>query len=278
MVLRPPSADAESQDAQAAKALKLLRCYLSGDTTGLTEQEREVLAVVRLVVPHLEAERWEKRNSTDPPAALLGSQIIQLALCVRSAMKGLAVKEQFDIYQAKLSSEAFGEGGEDVEARVGWASKRHLEDFSKRLEELLKTTYVPSGNRSILAVLAESVDVPLSNHRFQDASSASSAPNNVINLETDEAFAGRSEEDKVFLRQIQALVAEQGTIHHSEVIQRIQGKKIPIPSSFRGQIGWKWFLDMLRRCDEFTVSSLNATNPQISLQAQSKRRRVDRAP
>ena len=123
----------------------------------LSEEERKILSAVRLVVAEVETQNWEKRESSDPQAALLGSQLIQFALAIHGNIHGLPVKSQLDVYKNRLSTRALAvgspEAGQEVEGRVGRVAMRRLEDFSRLLQPHLSAVRVPPGNQSLLALL-----------------------------------------------------------------------------------------------------------------------------
>ena len=165
VVLRPPRAEPGTNGAYLQEeAQRLLQSYLSGNTGNLTEEDRKVLHMVRLVVAELETRQWEKTKTGHPQVALLGSQVIQFALAVRSAIQGVSVKGQRNIYKERLCTEALGAGrqdaGEQVENRVGRIPTASLEKLSSMLEPFLSHVVahnVPPGSHSVLTILDDGI-------------------------------------------------------------------------------------------------------------------------
>lgn len=128
VVLRPPPAEPGPNGAYLQEeAQRLLQSCLSGNTGSLTEEDRKALHMVRLVIAELEA-AVGKNQDWSPASCFLGSQMIQFALAVRSAIQGVSLKGQRNIYKERLSTEALGAGrqdaGEQLENRVAppWKS------------------------------------------------------------------------------------------------------------------------------------------------------------
>lgn len=272
VVLRPPRAEPGPNGAYLQEeAQRLLQSYLSGNTGNLTEEDRKVLHMVRLVVAELETRQWEKTKTGHPQAALLGSQVIQFALAVRSAIQGVSVKGQRNIYKERLSTEALGAGrqdaGEQVESKVGRIPSAFLKNLSSMLEPCLRHIVAP-GSRSVLTILDDGIQAqtPV---RIREVHRAPTHPAGTILVDDDDPFAHASEGDKEFLRSIKSILEEQrgNKIHFSALIERIRGREVQVPVSFRRQNNWRWLRDMLDEWQSvFKVHPSNSSNPEIKLE------------
>ena len=251
----------------------------------LSEEERKILSAVRLVVAEVETQNWEKRESSDPQAALLGSQLIQFALAIHGNIRGLPVKSQLDVYKNRLSTRALAAGspeaGQEVEGRLGRAAMRRLEDFSQLLQPHLSAVRVPPGNQSLLALLDAGIQgvtlhgaPEMGTHSFgtgeEDESEAA-----VVVDDDDEPFGSASAEDKAFLQLVQGILLQRErthwSTHFSTLTEEIRRQQVTIPSRFRSTLGWRWLMQMLREWHSvFRVGSAhsaasNDTNPLISV-------------
>lgn len=163
VVLRPPPAEPGPNGAYLQEeAQRLLQSCLSGNTGSLTEEGRKALHMVRLVVAELEA-AVGKNQDWSPASCFLGSQVIQFALAVRSAIQGVSLKGQRNIYKERLSTEALGAGrqdaGEQLENRVGRIPSASLEKLSSMLEPFLShvVAHLPPGSHSVLTILDDGI-------------------------------------------------------------------------------------------------------------------------
>ena len=280
-MLRPPRAEAGPNGAYLQEeAQRLLQSYLSGNTGNLTEEDRKILHMVGLVVAEMETRQWEKTKTGHPQTTLLGSQVIQFALAVRSAIRGVSAKGQRSIYKERLSTEALGAGrqdaGEQVENRVGRIPSASLEQLSRMLEPFLRhvVAHVPTGSHSVLTILDDGIQAQTS-VQIREVHRAPTDPAATIVVDDDDPFAHAPEGDKEFLRNIKSIVAgERGNkIYFSALTERIRGlrgsrgREVPVPVSFRRQIGWRWLRDMLDQWHSvFKVHPSNSSNPEISLE------------
>ena len=100
-----------------------------------------------------------KNQDWSPASCFLGSQVIQFALAVRSAIQGVSLKGQRNIYKERLSTEALGAGrqdaGEQLENRVGRIPSASLEKLSSMLEPFLShvVAHLPPGSHSVLTII-----------------------------------------------------------------------------------------------------------------------------
>ena len=260
--------------------------YLSGSVENLSEEERKILSAVRLVVAEVETQNWEKRESSDPQAALLGSQLIQFALAIHGNIHGLPVKSQMDVYKNRLSTRALAvgspEAGQEVEGRVGRVAMRRLEDYSRLLQPHLSAVRVPPGNQSLLALMDAGIQgVTLHGapemggaHSFGTGEEGEPEPAVVVDDE-DEPFGSASAEDKAFLQLVRGILLQRErthwSTHFSKLTEEIRRQQVTIPSRFQSTSGWWWLMQMLRewhsvfRVGSAHSSASNDTNPLISV-------------
>eukprot|EP00438_Fugacium_kawagutii_P028414 Skav216771 [mRNA] locus=scaffold3378:44289:50185:- [translate_table: standard] len=256
VVLRGVKTEAASEVAVPDEMIqKILRSYVSGSVENLSEEERKILAAVKVVVAEVEAQNWEKRHSSDPQAALLGSQLIQFALAVCGNIKGLPVKGQLDVYRDRLATHALAgsnEAGQQVESRLGRAAMPCLAKFSSLLQPLLRTVHVPPGNQSVQEILDNGIEGVGGFHRFREA----------------EAFGTASAEDKAFLQMVQNILQKRNRTHFSQLVEEIRRSQVAIPSNVPRNGGWSWLTQMLREWHSvftFEYARHNDTNPVILL-------------
>jgi len=280
VVLRPPPAEPGPNGAYLQEeAQRLLQSCLSGNTGSLTEGGRKALHMVRLVVAELEA-AVGKNQDWSPASCFLGSQVIQFALAVRSAIQGVSLKGQRNIYKVRLSTEALGAGrqdaGEQLENRVGRIPSASLEKLSSMLEPFLShvVAHLPPGSHSVLTILDDGIqaETPVRIREIHRARAPTDPAAETILVDGDDPFAHASEGDKEFLRSIKSILEEQpgNKIYFSLLIERIRGlrgREVPIPVSFRRQNHWNWLRDMLDQWySVFKVHRSNSSNPEISLE------------
>lgn len=271
VVLRGVRTEAASEAAFPDEMIqKILRSYVSGSVENLSEDERKILAAVKVVVAEVEAQHWEKRHSSDPQAALLGSQLIQFALAIRGNIKRLPVKGQLDVYRDRLATHALAgsnEAGQQVESRIGSAAMPRLGEFSTLLQPLLTGVHVPPGNQSVLEILDAGIEGVGGSHRFPEAE-ASREQVTVDDDDADEAFGTASAEDKAFLQMVQTILMQRDKLHFSRLVEEIRRSQVAIPSRFQRSRNWSWLSQMLRGWhSDFTLeyARANDTNPVISL-------------
>lgn len=270
MVLCSVKTEAASEAAFPDEMIqRILRSYDSGSVESLSEEERKILAAVKVVVAEVEAQNWEKRHSSEPQAALLGSQLIQFALAVCGNIKGLPVKGQLDVYRDRLATHALAgsnEAGQQVESRIGRAAMPWLVKFSTLLQPLLRTVHVPPGNQSVLEILDAGIEGVGGFHRFREAESREQVT--VDDDDADEAFGSASAEDKAFLQMVQTILQRRNKTHLSQLVEEIRRSPGVIPSQVQRSGGGSWLTQMLRGWHSvFTVEYArhNDTNPVISL-------------
>eukprot|EP00435_Cladocopium_sp_Y103_P019923 s209_g4.t2 len=266
VVLRPPGTETPSQQGLQDETIQRIAnvrkyqlpvggsahqqgSYLSGSVENLSEEERKILSAVRLVVAEVETQNWEKRENSDPQAALLGSQLIQFALAVHGNIHGLPVKSQLDVYKNRLSTRALAAGspeaGQEVEGRVGRVAMRRLEDFSRLLQPHLSAVRVPPGNQSLLDLLDAGIQ-GVTLHGAPEMGAGEEGEEGeparvVVDDDDDEPFGSASAEDKAFLQLVQSILLQRErthfSTHFSKLTEEIRRQQVAIPARFQGSTG-----------------------------------------